>query len=476
MAIHSRHYNNDNEQRAYPISDVATLAAVGGVEVPSDILIELSIAIPSTVGSAVFVKQMHRGFGVSSVIFSAIEAPYPYGETDTPFAPGEGIEVGYAVITSEDDLYRVLPIRSIVTGVYGWVVFGQGAVDKNLELGVWNFLSPAASIVCDKCVSVLPTTQIPGIGVGTSKDKLVGDVQIGTTSKALSFARQDIQILDGESLIDVSAIVVSMQKTKETLLSFVSSCEKAPSEGECENGVAIETISGAVPDCGVITIRFDGCVIIHPLSLVDTCGVILECETTVDELCNDEQIPEGGIEFTEDECNPTPSAWFGDKSNDQEKEARLFGAMTETLDVHVIDDYSMAAFDFSKINNPEIEARWSANIGDLTGLVGIAIGIGGDKVPHSFWFVGAVGPPALSCCGLFRDGVLESPTMYDMTGVDRVLVRYSRSHGRMEMNFYNGEYTINIVAPVNLPASASINGLFVKKSAVSFLEVSLRGN
>ena len=73
-------WSNANEQRGYPLHDLATKQSPDGTKLPSDILADANIMVPESAGKFVFVSSVSITPGLVSVTFLA---------TDTdPFSPG----------------------------------------------------------------------------------------------------------------------------------------------------------------------------------------------------------------------------------------------------------------------------------------------------------------------------------------------------------------------------------------------------
>jgi hypothetical protein len=281
---------NENEDRAYPINEVATRVATSGVILPNNILVDANIALPRSAGRFVYVSSIGISTGLVSLTLvasstSLCEAGSSLG---TPtFTPIGAISLRRPIVR-----FKNYPILAMYPGVAGWVAFGGGALD--LPNGTYLFAGPAEAQLVDRAVRSYDDTPVFSLGKVGAALALTGIVRIaGVSGITRTFKAQ--RVIEGVTR-DVG--VIGLDTTINgvtTLQTFAGNCGHRPQVNTC-NSTPIVAINGVPPDCdGDIAIRFegeqsvgdtgDGMVIDFPISLPQICPKTFKQVMTNKDVC-----------------------------------------------------------------------------------------------------------------------------------------------------------------------------------------------
>lgn len=268
MSIRNLNWYNLQATRRYPLDDSAVGESVAGENLPNDILVDVHLRFPKTLGAYCYVQGVTLSAGIVTVLFGA-----------SPSLDEEGTTIAAVSLPRPVTPNIHYAVQDIAGGVAGWVVFGAGS--QTIFTG--RYASPRATLLAPRCArayNALPIVDIGKLNIGTALSDevtLTGTTPLAITPKQLT--------INGRQ---VNALVFSLNQNDASLsynpLSyFLGSCGQRPESGTCPKE-PIETINGVAPDCdGNINIQFENLVgenfadcggidVLTPLSLAQVCA------------------------------------------------------------------------------------------------------------------------------------------------------------------------------------------------------------
>lgn len=275
MAIVNVGFQNKNESRNYPLHDIATRLDTLNRQLPNNIISDLHLLVPASLGTAIFVSSVGLSSGLVSVTFQAAVAnpSCPGSSAAASFIPVAAVSIPKPVIP-----YKNYRIEGIYPGVGGWIAFGAG-VAGNVNAS-YLFEDPAATFLMDKVARTYAELPIPSVGkIGFNK-VLTGLVRLKGAEGAVKTSR-GVRVING-ALYVVGVIGMDFGTEQVAQLeAFAGVCGHRPIAGNC-NLAPVTSINDVKPDCnGDIAIRFtglevigdtgDGIIIDYPLGLADVC-------------------------------------------------------------------------------------------------------------------------------------------------------------------------------------------------------------
>lgn len=275
MAITNVGFQNKNELRNYPLHDQATRVDVNGQQLPNNVIADIHLLLPSSLGTSVFVSSVGISAGLVSVTFQAalMNPSCPGSSSASTFVPIAAVSLPKPIVP-----YKNYRVESLYPGVGGWIAFGIGAqAETTLSL---LFEDPSATFLVDKVCRAYADLPVSSIGkVGLNK-VLTGLVRLKGTTGAVR-TRRGIRVMNG--VIYVVGLIGLDFGTDQVaqLEAFAGVCGHRPIAGNC-NLEPVTAINNVEPDCdGNINIRFeglqvigdtgDGIIIDYPLGLADVC-------------------------------------------------------------------------------------------------------------------------------------------------------------------------------------------------------------
>lgn len=225
MDITQQQWFNENEGRSYPIAETATGVDNNGVSLPNDIVVDLSIMLPTDYEDAY----------ISSVWVTTHLIGLSITHEDKALA---------SVMVKRDDYtpYSAVPLTPMpgTTNVSGWVAFGN-----NRTIGKWLFDGSTQSGLEEKAkhaLAPLPVTSMRKLGGATSQfaDQLV-------TLAAAGYIEIEAHPTD-------SQIIIVKLGTPTVRSLFLGPCNTLADLGDC--GVPpLRKINNVCGDAeGVVTI------------------------------------------------------------------------------------------------------------------------------------------------------------------------------------------------------------------------------
>jgi len=258
---------NRNDQRSWPIDETATLLADDGTRLPHNILSDIMLRFPETLGATAF---------ISSVAVS------PHIVSVTLQATGDFSPLGTVAVPRPVDIGRHYAIEPADDGVAGWIVFGTG-VDEYGTLSM-RFSTPAQTAIKAGAARAYRALPVRSIGKLTAGAGLEGVVRL--------FGGDDIKVYKDSATVDgVLRDVIRIGLADKlgdghaVLSKYVGSCGQRPESRNCPDAQPIEFINNVAPDCcGNITIEFRGCGDIATPNAGD-CGVVVNCDFGLSVAC-----------------------------------------------------------------------------------------------------------------------------------------------------------------------------------------------
>jgi hypothetical protein len=205
---------NDNENRPYPIEEGATGTALSGVQLPFDVLADLSISVPRDIVDDVYISMV----GLTSTL-----------KTISISTATEGLLVG---TFSSPEPHTVLALEPLVDNVSGFVAWGSYRPQAVRE--IYEFSGLAASKVTERAVrgfDNLPVTSVARLN-GNPDQLLRGLVNLQ--------AGANVSITS-----DGTKITVSLREDVQE--DFVGPCDRDSAFTSCGR-TPIRTINGVGPD------------------------------------------------------------------------------------------------------------------------------------------------------------------------------------------------------------------------------------
>ncbi|GIW89578.1 MAG: hypothetical protein KatS3mg109_0010 [Pirellulaceae bacterium] len=253
----------DNEVRAYPFDESATLTDDNNNYIPEGLLTDLSLTVPRQYAPEVYISAMGVAGGQFAAVVNAAD------ERRTVLAM---LRADLATQARQP-----VVVEPLVDGVFG--TFSVGDSNPDIQDGqTWIFSSPSQSRVLPRCVffvNVGPNLDYSVLNSGVSWSGLV-EVLPGTDLTVTVEERE----LGGEV---VEALVIGLVDDTEIYKKYAELFPR-PENHTCGDPQPIESINRVRPDCcGRIYIELRGCA--RPIQLQPTCGVALDCPETTETIC-----------------------------------------------------------------------------------------------------------------------------------------------------------------------------------------------
>ena len=267
MSIRNPNWYDANEQRSWPLDELATHASTTGDRIPYDLLIDMNLQFPTTMGTYAYIGSITVGPRlVTMTIISDM-----------------GVTLAVVNIP-EADKWRHYPIESDYSGVGGWVVFGTGIIQTE-GLSSYIFDGLSSSKLMPKVARSYTPRSTGGLGKKSVDQLLSGVVKLE--------GGNDIEVVKETREIEgkvIDAIVVRLRDkqsatgSRSIFSDYIGDCETRPESQNCAGNLPIEFINSVQPDCdGNIVIEFRGCANMT----IDEggCGVVVDCGLSLSDVC-----------------------------------------------------------------------------------------------------------------------------------------------------------------------------------------------
>jgi hypothetical protein len=287
MSIRNQNWYNLQSTRRYPLDDISTGVDDSGAFIRDDILVDCHIRFPSTLGEYLYVQGLTVSAGIVTVVFGVANS----------VDAASGATVAVVSVPQPVEPYVHVPIRPMVAGISGWVVFGPGVVENFSG----RYTTPQQTLVQPRSARKYRPLPIPTMGKLNLAASLQGVVNLLATTPVT--ATYETIAHDG---IDYPAIVFRLDKSEissayNPLSLFLGPCGKRPESGTCDK-TPIESINGITPDCnGNINIAFDG---FNGRNFANCGGIDITTDINLQTIC-DANKPKRPEQFTDLCCAPT---------------------------------------------------------------------------------------------------------------------------------------------------------------------------
>jgi len=292
MPVRNAHWYNQNEGRSYPVDDSASAVADDAARLPPDIITDMNLRWPSTLGNHAFLAAVSNTDALVTVTVQAATSP----DDTTSFTPLAVVSVRKPIVEG-----RMYPVQPQAPGVGGWIVFGSGIAGRTYR---GRFSTPRQAILTPRAARPYRPLPVTSVQAQNAADKLTGVITLSVTEpltlakeeRFLSGANRDcivIRLVDGEGAegfpVPDDATQISGFKPKSVFQQFAGPCSGRPESNTCGCPNPIEFINAVSPDCnGVITVEFAGCA---KVADVAGGGIAVACELGLVDACLPAQIP-----------------------------------------------------------------------------------------------------------------------------------------------------------------------------------------
>lgn len=307
MAIRNQNWYDLNESRPYPVADSATCLSDAGERLPNDLIADLHLMFPGSLGDYAFLGAVTSSPTLIAVTILAATGPSSAGD----FLPLATISLAKPITPR-----RSYALEAQYPGVGGWIVFGEGTLDSEY----WGkFSTPAQTLLLPSTAKPYRELPVPDMAVLGGASPLTGLIRL-TGGADLEIVKECREIPGYPPTADYQCdalqtqlrdvIVIRLKSERpfgagagardfNVFEKYIGPCGKRPESNNCGDPPPIESLGGVLPDCcGNITLNFTGCAIVSEIreeALVDdlgdivqidtACGFILDCSLGLTEAC-----------------------------------------------------------------------------------------------------------------------------------------------------------------------------------------------
>lgn len=281
---------NANQSRPWPFDDSALLQDDTGEQISTTLLADLNLRFPSTLGLRAYVGALYAGPAAVSVLILS--------ETGNLLAT-------FSAAKSNVEAGRLYDLVPAAAGVGGWIVFGEGVINDNVNL---RFSTPEQAFLLPQVARHYTKTPVRSAGRLASADSLTGLVAL-TAGNDIVLTKETL-LINGQMR---TAIVFNLENkqddaSRNLLDLYKGPCGGRPESGTCDDPAPIEVINTVNPDCcGTLFIELRGCAELSSVQN-DTQGVILDCAFPLEAACvSPKRLPNSSGKLPneyEDTCDP----------------------------------------------------------------------------------------------------------------------------------------------------------------------------
>lgn len=285
MAIRNNHWYNLNEQRYYPLDDIASAVSDQGQLLPSALIADLRLRWPRELGQYAFLSALSL---TPHLLTALIEV------TDTlDNSSGSTLVAGITLPRAELTLGRTYPLKSFQPGAGGFITIGS----DDLPPYTGRFSTPHQSLLTPRAARPSRRPPVRSLGIENAATALTGLVNlVAVPPLKLTRATRTINGIETDNVIVFGLVQTADEITQaggivESVFNeFAGPCGKRVGSRTCGDPQPIESINGIVPDCdGVITLEFRGCATVGR-NVVD-CGVVVDCDLGLSLSCEPPYLP-----------------------------------------------------------------------------------------------------------------------------------------------------------------------------------------
>ena len=267
--IRNQNWYDLNESRLWPFDDQARLIDDDGLRLPHDMLADLYIRYPKSLGERLFLSTFTAGPGIVTMTL--------LGSSST-LSPVAAISLPRPV-----DIGRMYEVEPMAAGVGGWIVFGAGV--KGQESISFRFSDPLQTTLLAQ--TARGYIALPSLGLGKlyGSESLTGVVRIrGGTDVITVVEEREIGGVIRDVIVVKLAEKLDIEEPRNLRELYAGDCGRRPESGNCGGPDPVEGINTVTPDCcGNIFVELRGCGEIK--SIAGECGVIVDCGFGLGEAC-----------------------------------------------------------------------------------------------------------------------------------------------------------------------------------------------
>ena len=268
MAVRNHDWYNLNEQRPWPLDELALLKDKDGQVFPHDLIAGFYIRFPETVGDRAYFSS----FTVSPDIVTA-----------TILSTNDNTPLAAVSVRRPINSGRHYELEALYPGVGGWIAFGDGV--SAAEKISYRFDDPMQSIIQLQSARKYRPLPVSSMGKLFANPGLTGVVQL-LGGNDIEIVKEDREIAGVvEEAIVIRLASDSPDDDRNLFDIYRGPCGRRPESRNCSGPEPIEYINNVEPDCcGRIALEFHGC---SAISLVDNegCSVIVDCGFGLGEAC-----------------------------------------------------------------------------------------------------------------------------------------------------------------------------------------------
>jgi hypothetical protein len=259
-----------NEQRSWPLADQATLFDDTGLRMPNQLIADLNVWFPSTLGEYAFLGSVTLGPNIATVTILGTAAGTP--------------AIAAVSVSGEIDPYAHYALEPLYPGVGGWIVFGSGA--KENKTRSFRFSTQQQSILVPQVARKYAPALVQNVSTQNNVSSLTGivrlaggdDIEIVKESREINSVVRDVAVIRLKSKPEFVEDVNLLEK-------YAGPCGLRPESNNCGTTPPIEFINSVSPDCcGNITIEFRGCADVKFIQNED-CSVAVGCNLGLGDAC-----------------------------------------------------------------------------------------------------------------------------------------------------------------------------------------------
>lgn len=270
MAIRNPNWYAGNATKRYPLADCATGRTDAGVSLPHDLLVDLQVRVPETVGRYVLLSSIAVTPTLVSLTLLASDT-----QANDPAETPTFLPLASCSLAKPVESFRNYSLTPLYPGVGGWVVFGQG-IESSFQ---GRFSTVQQGMLLPKVARFYRPSQVTSLGKRGTYPALTGEV--------LLLGGQDIEVVGETMLVGdrerrVIVIRLKNQLDRNVFELYRGECTGRPESETCLYP-PVRYLNGLQPDCsGNLELLFPdatvypyspngGLEINYPLGLADIC-------------------------------------------------------------------------------------------------------------------------------------------------------------------------------------------------------------
>jgi hypothetical protein len=295
MVIRNQAWYNYCESVPYPVEDTVSRVSDAGTRLPGNVISDLNLRYPSTLGSHVFVAACTVNPQLVTVVLLG---------SSSATAAVDVTPIASVSLRQPVDVHRPYALSPLAEGVGGWVVFGNGIAGSYQG----RFASPSQTRISPRAARAYAPLPVVDFGKLGNTQALTGLVSL--------VAGNDLEIVKATRSVneqDISVIVIRLSEGGNLAVArnlydvYRGPCGTRPESDTCGDPAPIEFLNTVPPDKqGNINIEFQGALSLTAIAAeavydaegnwidsTEACGVIVDLATGLATACGeDRQLPD----------------------------------------------------------------------------------------------------------------------------------------------------------------------------------------